>query len=95
MNLDGFAGKPVFHSNHGLTWDTAARDTERWVGQHTDGSWVVGLFDRGDAAATRSIDFASELGLSKPVKVRDLWTHEDLGPGRRTPRPCRRTAARS
>lgn len=80
LNLDGFAGKPVFHSNHGFNWDTTARDTERWVGQLTDGSWVVGLFNRGDGAATRSIDFAGELGLSKPVKVRDLWKHEDLGP---------------
>jgi hypothetical protein len=80
LNLDGFAGKPVFTSNHGFNWDPGARDTERWVGQTTDGSWVVGLFNRGDVAATRSIDFAATLGLSDPVPVRDLWTHTDLGP---------------
>jgi glucan 1,6-alpha-isomaltosidase len=79
VNQDGFAGKPIFHSNHGYNWDTTSRDTERWVGQTSDGSWVVGLFNRGDEPNTRSIDFATDLGLPGAVAVRDLWTHTDLG----------------
>jgi hypothetical protein len=80
LNQAGLVGKPIYHSDHGWNWDQTSRDTERWVGQLPDGSWVVGLFNRSDGVATRSIDFTTELGLADPVEVRDLWTHQDLGP---------------
>jgi len=79
LNQQGLAGKPIYHSDHGFNWDTSSRDTERWVGQLPDGSWIVGLFNRSDGVATRSINFITELGLPNPVAVRDLWTHKDLG----------------
>jgi hypothetical protein len=79
LNLDGLAGKPVFHNNHGYNWDTGSRDSERWVGQTSDGAWIVALFNRSDEPATRSIDFTTTLGLPDPVPVRDLWSHSDLG----------------
>lgn len=79
LNHQGLAGKPIYHSDHGWNWDQTSRDTERWVGQLPDGSWVVGLFNRSDSPGTRAIDFATELGLTAPVAVRDLWAHKDLG----------------
>jgi glucan 1,6-alpha-isomaltosidase len=77
----GLVGKPIYRNNHGYFYDTTSRDCERWVGQLSDGSWVVGLFNRDDGPepTTKSIDFSSDLGLSAPARVRDLWTHSDLG----------------
>jgi hypothetical protein len=79
LNQQGLAGKPIYHSDRGFNWATSSRDTERWVGQLPDGSWIVGLFNRSDGGATRSINFVTELGLPNPVAVRDLWAHKDLG----------------
>jgi alpha-glucosidase len=77
----GLVGKPIYRNSHGYFFDTTSRDCERWIAQLPDGSWVVGLFNRdaGPRPATKSIDFSSELGLSAPAKVRDLWAHSDLG----------------
>jgi glucan 1,6-alpha-isomaltosidase len=79
LNKQGLAGKPIYHSDHGWNWDQSSRDTERWWGQLPDGSWIIGLFNRSDGTATRSIDFVPEVGLTNPVAVRDLWAHKDLG----------------
>lgn len=77
----GLVGKPVYHNSHAFFYDPSSRDPERWMGQLPDGSWVVGLFNRedGPATSTKSIDFATELGLSGPATARDLWAHKDLG----------------
>lgn len=78
----GLVGKPIYANSHLLDYDPTSRDPERWVGQLPDSSWVVGLFNRSGAPTpvSRSIDFASELGLSGAAQVRDLWAHEDQGP---------------
>jgi glucan 1,6-alpha-isomaltosidase len=77
----GLVGKPVFNNSHGFEYDASSRDPERWIGQLPDGSWAVALFNRedGPSTATRSIDFATVLGITGPAAVRDLWAHEDLG----------------
>jgi glucan 1,6-alpha-isomaltosidase len=77
----GLVGKPVYNNAHGFFYDTSSRDPERWIGQLSDGSWVVGLFNRDDGPnpTTKSIDFQSDLGLQGRAAVRDLWAHEDLG----------------
>jgi glucan 1,6-alpha-isomaltosidase len=77
----GLVGKPVYANGHLLDYDSSSRDTERWVGQLPDSSWVVGLFNRSGAAqpVTKSIDFVDELGLTSAAEVRDLWSHEDQG----------------
>ncbi len=77
----GLVGKPVYLSSHSYDWDQTSRDSERWVGQLPDGSWVVGLFNRSDSAVpvNRTLDFGSVLGLTKPALVRDLWAHQDMG----------------
>ena len=77
----GLVGKPIYRNSHGYFFDTTSRDCERWVGQLPDGSWVVALFNRdaGPKPTTKSIDFSSDLGLSAPATVRDLWAHSDLG----------------
>ena len=49
LQKDGFVGKPLERN----LWNT---DGEVWYGQMKDGSWVIGLFNRDQAAATRSID---------------------------------------
>jgi alpha-galactosidase len=43
-----------------------------------DGSWAVGLFNRGPDAATVTVPW-SELGQNAPQQVRDLWRQQDLG----------------
>ena len=82
VHHDGLVGKPVFLNTHSYVYDSSSRDPERWIGQLSDGSWVVGLFNRGNGpgTTTRTIDFVAELGLRAPADVRDLWTHTDLGP---------------
>ena len=75
----GLVGKPVFNNSHALDYDPTSRDPERWIGQLPDGSWAVGLFNRSDATATKSITFADVLGFSGTAAVRDLWAHQDLG----------------
>ena len=43
-----------------------------------DGTWAVGLFNRGNEPATVVVQW-SDLGLTKPQAVRDLWRQKDLG----------------
>ena len=43
-----------------------------------DGSWAVGLFNRGERAANVSVKW-SDLGLRGTQSVRDLWRQKDLG----------------
>jgi alpha-glucosidase len=84
LNKLGLVAKPIyknanpFYPGEGYEEGTS-RDTERWVGQLPNGEWVVGLFNRSDKKATKSIDFISELGLTGEAAVRDLWAHKDLG----------------
>jgi alpha-glucosidase len=75
LNDLGFAAKPI--SNNMNDKDNSSR----WIGQLSNGDWVVGLFNREDSIQTRKIDFEKELGIkSGQVKnVRDLWEHKDLG----------------
>ncbi len=81
LRTKGLVGKPISLSSHAYEWDQTSRDSERWIGQLADGSWAVGLFFRADkpATATRTVDFASTLGLTRPAHVRDLWAQKDLG----------------
>ena len=51
---------------------------EVWAKDMEDGSRAVGLFNRGESAATVTAQWA-DLGLSGPRIVRDLWRQKDLG----------------
>ena len=51
---------------------------EVWAKDSEDGSLAVGLFNRGDGEATVAARW-SDLGLSGPRIVRDLWRQKDLG----------------
>ncbi|MBT2723740.1 TIM-barrel domain-containing protein [Bacillus sp. ISL-46] len=78
LNKLGFVGKPIFYSNkHYKTGNS--RDSERWVGQLPDGSWVVSLSNRSDSSKGLSVDFKKLLGIEDEAFVRDLWEHKDLG----------------
>ena len=78
LNRLGLNGRPLFRNARRYWDDPASRDTERWAGQLPDGSWAVGLFNRGDHdTVTRSIDFAADLGFDGGATVRDLWAHTD------------------
>ena len=48
------------------------------AGRIKDGSRAVGLFNRGESAATVTAQWA-DLGLSGPRVVRDRWRQKDLG----------------
>lgn len=72
MNKRGFIGKP-------LVRDVNDPRSQIWTGQFSDGTWVVGLFNREDTPQTRSIDFEEDLGLSGEYLVSDMWSHSLLG----------------
>lgn len=49
-----------------------------WVGAGADGGKTVALFNLGDRNATVTAQ-RSDLGLTGPARVRDLWGRKDLG----------------
>ena len=53
-------------------------DQEVWARPLEDGSLAVGLFNRGEMAATVTAKW-SDLGLRGKQRVRDLWRQKDLG----------------
>lgn len=81
LQRKGLAGKPFYHNGNAYEADLSSRDSERWMGQLPDGSWVVGLFNRADGPSptTKSVDFARDLGVCGAARVRDVWAHADLG----------------
>ena len=50
--------------------------TEVWGKPLADGSWAVGLFNRGILPANASFDLA-KLGIGNKATVRDLWRQQD------------------
>lgn len=73
LNSDRFVGKPL---NDNLN----SPNNQIWYGQMSNGDWVIGLFNRDDAAKGMQVEF-SELGIGGEWKVRDLWKHADEGTG--------------
>ena len=71
LQKEGFVGQPLARD----LWST---DGEIWYGQMKDGSWVIGLFNRGETMAQRTLDF-SRIGLSGRWNMRDLWKHSNEG----------------
>jgi hypothetical protein len=57
--------------------NTATRQ-QVWVALEPDGSYAVGLFNLGPAAATITASW-SDLGFAGPATVRDLWARSELG----------------
>jgi alpha-galactosidase len=53
-------------------------DTEVWIKPLANGDTAAALFNRGGSEAQISVKW-SDLHLSGAPKVRDLWTHQDLG----------------
>ena len=53
-------------------------DLEVWARDMEDGSKAVGLFNRGEEAATVTAKW-SELGITGKRIVRDLWRQQDVG----------------
>jgi alpha-galactosidase len=51
---------------------------EIWAKDLEDGSKAVGLFNRGEEASGMTLKW-SDLGISGPQEVRDLWRQQDLG----------------
>ncbi|MDD9268751.1 hypothetical protein ACFPES_17055 [Paenibacillus sp. GCM10023248] len=79
LHNQGFVGKPYYNNGNSFSSDPQARNSEKWLGQLPDGSWVVGLFNRSDQAAVRSVDYAKDLGLKTPAATTELWTGASLG----------------
>jgi alpha-galactosidase len=51
---------------------------EIWMKPLADGSKAVGLFNRGEGAASMTAHF-KDVGVGESARVRDLWAHKDLG----------------
>lgn len=71
LNKDRFVGKPVSDKLNDPS-------NQIWYGQMSDGSYVVGLFNRDDNAKNMQVNL-SDLGISGEWKMRDLWRHADEG----------------
>lgn len=71
LREDGFVAKP-------LSNDPNTTDSQIWKGKLSNGDWIIGIFNRENTTQTRSINFSS-LGITGNAKVRDLWSHQDLG----------------
>jgi alpha-galactosidase len=57
---------------------SASKANEVWMKPLKGGAFAVGLFNRGGEAGSITLRFA-DLGLSRSMKARDLWTGKDLG----------------
>lgn len=57
--------------------------SEVWVKDLHDGSKALGLFNRSDSEYVVAVRW-SDLGISGPWVVRDLWRQKDLGPRTRS-----------
>ena len=79
LHNQGFVGKPYYNNGHSFSSDPGARNSEKWLGQLPDGSWVVGLFNRSDVTTNRSVNYLKDLGLTESAKTTELWTGTDLG----------------
>ena len=61
-----------------LSTDSAHDDSQIWIGQLSNGDWIVGLFNRENEPQRRQIKL-NNFGFIAPPHVRDLWAHKDLG----------------
>lgn len=53
-------------------------DQQVWYARNADGSYTVALFNLGSSTATVTANW-SDIGLSGPAQVRNLWTHANTG----------------
>jgi alpha-glucosidase len=79
LHNQGFVGKPYYYNGNPYSSDPSARDSERWLGQLPSGNWVVGLFNRSDKTATRTINYVKDLGLTGSAATKELWTNQNIG----------------
>ncbi len=71
LNKDRFVGRPM---------SDKLNDAGNliWYGQMSDGSYVIGFFNRDDNAITLNAEL-SALGITGEWNMRDLWRHTDEG----------------
>ncbi|GGI43638.1 hypothetical protein GCM10008018_03120 [Paenibacillus marchantiophytorum] len=79
LHNQGFVGKPYYNNGNSFSSDPSARNSEKWLGQTADGSWIVGLFNRSDQTAARSVNYSHDLGIVGSAKTTELWTGANLG----------------
>ncbi|MFB9276512.1 X2-like carbohydrate binding domain-containing protein [Cohnella cellulosilytica] len=68
VNQAGRPGQPV----------SIETQQQVWYANNDDGSLSVALFNLGNTEATVRVDW-SDIGLSGPAAVRDLWSRQNLG----------------
>lgn len=84
--LDGF-GKQLVTNDEVLAVDQTGKpaiqvldgDLEVWVSSLGNGDYYVGIFNMNATITNARIPW-SLLGFANAVRVRDLWSHRDLGP---------------
>ena len=85
LKKEGFVGKPIYYNGNSFEPaqsgypDTGSRDSERWIGQTSNGDWVIALFNRSDNWVNKSISFSDILGLSNGGYVHNIWSQANLG----------------
>ena len=68
----------VDQSGHPALPVSQATQQQVWFADNHDGSYTVALFNLADTPATVTATW-SQLGITGPVTVRNLWTHTNLG----------------
>ena len=71
LNKDRFVGHPMDDA-------LMSPGSNVWYGRMSNGDYVVGLFNREDEPKAFKVAL-SDLGINRPMKVRDLWKHADEG----------------
>lgn len=67
LNADRFVGQPL---------SSDLNENYVWHGAMTDGSYIVGIFNRNDSPRSYNLPL-TVFGLTGKHNVRDLWTHVD------------------
>lgn len=71
LNADRFVGHP-------LSDNLTDANNQIWLGQMSNGDYVIGLFNRSDNSVSYSYTL-KDLGIEGQYNIRDLWTHTDEG----------------
>jgi hypothetical protein len=85
-NLDSFGlslltnEEVIAVNQNGRPTRPVSMETEQqvWYANNGDGSYTVALFNLGDSAADVTANW-SDIGLTGPASVRDLWSKTELG----------------
>lgn len=71
LNADRFVGHP-------MSDNLLDNNNQIWYGQMSNGDYILAIFNRDSSGKSVTVNF-SDLGITSPMNIRDLWQHADEG----------------